>query len=179
MPYENLNHKFREAITLDNRRKIYDLVRSNPGCHFREIERKIKMPYGTLRYHLNFLVKKELLIEKKDDNNIRYFSMEFNSGDYDILSLLRQGSIRKILVFLATSKYCAHKDIVSFTGLSPSTVSWHLNKLLRKKIIARDDSKNWNYRLILDKENIIRILIVYKESFLDSLVNKAIEMWEN
>lgn len=178
MPYENLNHKFGEAIALENRRKIYDLVRNNPGCHFREIERKINMPYGTLKYHLNFLVKKELLVEKKDSNNLRYFSKEFNSNDYDLLSLLRQGSLRKILVFLATSKQCTNKDLVSFTNLSPSTISWHLNKLLRKKVVEKDNSEN-RYKLILDKDLVIRILIAHKESFLDSLVNRTIETWEN
>ncbi|MEK6828504.1 MAG: winged helix-turn-helix transcriptional regulator [Nanoarchaeota archaeon] len=177
MPYENLNHKALEAISLENRRKIYDLVRINPGCHFREIERKIRMPYGTLKYHINFLVKKDILIEKKDGNSIRYFPKDFGKENHEILGLLRQGSIRKILALLATSKERTNKDLVRFTGLSPATISWHLGKLSNKKLIAKN--KKGIYQLVSNRENIIRLLIVYRESFLDSLVNKTIEMWEN
>ncbi|KAF5420590.1 MAG: hypothetical protein C5S41_13220 [Candidatus Methanomarinus sp.] len=30
----------------------------------------------------------------------------------------------------------------------------------------------------MEKEEIIRLLIIYKESFLDTLVDRVIEMWE-
>ncbi|MEK6926351.1 MAG: winged helix-turn-helix transcriptional regulator [Nanoarchaeota archaeon] len=178
MPYENLSTKYKEIIALDNRRKVYELVRENPGLHFREIERKSKIPYGTLKYHLNFLVKKDLLVEKKYENNARYFSKEFSPDDFPILSLLRQKSIRKILLFLISSKNCAHSDIASFTKLSPSTVSWHLSKLIRKGVIEKTSIKPIIYRLRVDKDDIIKLLISYKESFLDSLVDKTIEMWD-
>ena len=34
------------------------------------------------------------------------------------------------------------------------------------------------YTLDIEKERIMKLLISYQESFLDSVVNKAIEMWE-
>ena len=171
---ENLSNKYIEVLQLENRRKIYDLVRKNPGCHFREIERKIKIPHGTLRYNLNFLARHNILIEKKDKNNIRYFTKNIDSEDSNLISLLRQNSIRKILLFFLMNKNPKHKDIVDFVKLSPSTVSWHLTNLARKNIIEKTKT---GYNLIIDKNNILKLLITYKESFLDSLVNRTIEMW--
>ena len=179
MAHEDLNSKFKEAIVLENRKKIYELVRSSPGCHFREIERKIVLPHGTLRYNLNFLVKKELLVEKKDGNNTRYFSKDFSSYNYELLGLLRQKSIRKIILFIVSQKKCFHKDITAFVNLSPSTISWHLNKLVEKGIVEKIWFKNHSsYKVKINENEIIKLLISYKDSFLDSLVNKTIEMWD-
>ncbi len=172
---ENLSFKEREILKLENRRKIYELVRKNQGRHFREIERKSIMPYGTLKYNLNFLVKHNILIEKKDKNNLRYFTKGLSLEDSNLMSLLRQESVRKILLFLTLNKNPKHKDIVDFVKLSPSTVSWHLINLTRKNMIEKNKT---GYTLIIDKNNILRLLITYKESFLDSLVNKTIEMWD-
>lgn len=179
MTYENISEKDSELLKLENRKKIYELVRKNQGCHFREIERRIKIPYGTLKYNLNFLVKHNLLFEKKDKNNIRYYTKELNQDDLKLISLLRQNSIRKIILFLVINKNATYIDVVNFVKLSPSTVSWHLAKLLREKIIGkRKNGKYLTYFLLVDKNEIMKVLISYRESFLDSLVNRVIEAWE-
>ena len=69
----------------------------------------------------------------------------------------------------------SHKKISDFTGLSPSTVSWHIKKLLREGVI---NSSERGYVLQIEKSRIMKLLIAYRESFLDSLVDRAIEMWE-
>ena len=96
-----------------------------------------------------------------------------------MLSLLRQKSTRKIILFVAFNDKCYHSDIVRSLGLSQSTISWHLLKLLNSNIIKadREDHKT-KYSLAVNLEELIKLLIVYKKSFLDSLVNRAIEMWE-
>ena len=74
---------------------------------------------------------------------------------------------------------CHHEDIVRFVNLSPSTVSWHIRKLVNAQIISQiKEGRKTTYKILIDKEEIIKILVAYKESFLDSLVNKTIEMWD-
>ena len=168
-----------KVLELDARKKIYYLVKEYAGCHFRDIERKSKIPASSLKYHLNYLTKRKLIIEEKDGNNLRYFPKEFNINNKVLLGFLRQDSLRKILIFLLTNEKSNHEDIVRFVNLSPSTVSWHLKKLLSKGIIkSNKDGRTIEYSLSIEKNEIINLLITYQESFLDSLVNKAIEMWE-
>ncbi|MFH1643538.1 MAG: winged helix-turn-helix transcriptional regulator [Patescibacteria group bacterium] len=168
-----------KILELEKRRKIYNLVKKYVGCHFRDLERKSKLPASSIKYHLNYLARHELITEEKEGNNLRYFPKEFNTDNKVLLSLLRQESIRKILIFLLDNENNSHEDIVRFVGLSPSTVSWHLKKLENKKIVTSiKNGRATNYRLLIDKKDVMNLLVTYQESFLDSLVNKVVEMWD-
>ncbi|MBI2208613.1 winged helix-turn-helix transcriptional regulator [Candidatus Woesearchaeota archaeon] len=169
----------KKVLELDARRKIYDIVRKFAGCHFREIERKSGLSTGSIKYHLSYLTKHGLIKEERDGNNLRYYPNEFGSEDKKLLGLLRQKSIRKIVLFILTHNNCNHKQIVQFVGLSPSTVSWHLKKLEESNIIGfAKKGRKTAYGILIDKGNIINLLITYRESFLDSVVDRVIDMWE-
>lgn len=179
MPSEFLEEREKKTLELDARRKIYNAVRKFAGCHFREIERKSGLSTGSVKYHLDYLAKKDLIMHEKEGNNIRYFPRDFGSKNKKLMSLLRQKSIRKILLFILTHDNCNHEQIVGYAKLSPSTVSWHLKKLEENKIIGfiKKGRKNF-YNILIDKEEIIKLLITYKESFLDSMIDGVIEMWD-
>jgi len=179
MTPEFLDENEKKALELDARRKIYDVVRKFAGSHFREIERKSNLPLGTAKYHLSYLTKLRLIKEEKDGNNIRYFPKEFNAENKKLLGLLRQKTLRKILLFILTHNHCNHEQIVQSVGLSPSTVSFHLKKLERSNIIGFiKKGRNTFYDVLIDKEKIITLLITYKESFFDSMINRVIDMWD-
>ena len=179
MSYEAFYEKKKKILELDARKKVYDVVNKFAGCHFREIERKSGMSTGSVNYHLGYLTKYGLIKEEKEGNNIRYFPKEFNSENKKLLVLLRQKSIRRILIYIITNKNCNHEQIVKFVKLSPSTVSWHLKKLEDENIITfTKKGRKTHYDLLINKEEIINLLITYKESFFDSLVDNVIEMWE-
>ena len=168
-----------KILELNSRKKVYGFVKKHPGCHFRDLERKSGIPATSLKYHLNFLNKYGLISEEKDGIKIRYFPEKFNLENKTLLGLLRQESVRKILLFLVSNEKSNHDTIVGFVQLSPSTVSWHLKKLESKHVIKSiKKGKNTFYNLLIDKKEILSILINHKESFLDSLVNKTIEMWD-
>ena len=179
MTVDFLDDKKKEALELDARRKIYDVVRKFAGSHFREIERKSNLSAGSVKYHLSYLAHHGLIKEEKDGNNIRYFPIEFKSESKLLLGLLRQKTIRDIILFILTHNDCNHEHIVKSVNISPSTVSWHLKKLEDDKIVEfiKRGRKRF-YNILIDKEEIINLLITYQESFLDSIVDRVIEMWE-
>ena len=178
MPFEFLDDKDKKILDLDSRKRIYDIVKKFAGCHFREIERKSKLSAGSVNYHLGYLNKHGLIKGEKENNYIRYFPKEFKSENKRLLSFLRQKSTRRILIFILTNNNCNHEQIVKFVKLSPSTVSWHLKKLEEEGIIRSIKyGRKTYYDLLIKKNEIINLLITYKESFFDSLVNNAIEMW--
>lgn len=179
MSPEFLDEKENKILELDSRKKIYNIIKKFAGCHFREIERISKLPTGTVKYHLDYLAKHGLVSQIKEGNNLRYFPRDFNPENKKLMSLLRQKSIRQILLFVVIHNNCNHEQIVKYFELSPSTVSWHLKKLEESNIIGfiREGRKTY-YNILINKEEIIKLLITYKESFLDSLVDRVIEMWD-
>lgn len=171
--------KNEEILKLEHRNKVYRLISKYPGTHLRELERKSKIPYSTLKYHLHFLAKHSLILEKKERGNIKYYTKSIEKEDIEIISLLRQKNVRKIILLLLTNGSCSHKDFEEFTSLASSTVNWYLNNLMKKGIVEKLIIKNKTpYKLRCDKEKIMKVLITYKESFVDSLIDKTIEMWE-
>ena len=175
-----MNSSNREKILeLERRRKIYELIKKHAGCHFRDLQRKSNFPATSLRYHLNFLSKNQLVHEEKRGNNIHYFPQEIHTGNKILLSLLRKDTIRKIILYLLNNESSTHRDLTHFLRLAPSTVSWHMKILLKQRIVEiTQKNEKRIYKLLVDKKVIMHLLITYQESFLDSLVNKAISMWE-
>ncbi len=166
-------------LLLATRRGIYETVRRNAGCHLREIQRLTGLPFGSVSYHLSYLVRHDLLRTKKEGNTLRYFPLDTSSDDQELLTLLRQQSVRSILLFVFSNDCCTHREIAVSTKLSASTTTWHLKKLLDAGVIKMTRSGKFNsYRLAAPRERIMALLIAYRESFLDRLVDGLIDLWE-
>ncbi|PIN75850.1 transcriptional regulator [Candidatus Woesearchaeota archaeon CG10_big_fil_rev_8_21_14_0_10_37_12] len=168
----------KSVLDLDVRKKIFQTVEAFPGSHFREIQRKTNLSTGSLQHHLNFLVRHGVLSEVKENNKVRYFPKFFSSDDKVLLGLLRQRSIRNILLFLLIKNKANHKAIAQFVKLSPSTISWHIKKLEEKGIIERNQNgKKTYYGFVIAKEKLVHLLIMHRESFIDKLVDNVCDMW--
>jgi len=132
---------------------------------------------GSVQHHIRFLVRRGLIIEAKEGKNLVYFPREFKSENRVLLSLLRQDSIRKILLCILMNP-CNHEQIVKFVNLSPSTVSYHIKKLQNHNIITvKKQGRKTFYQVSCDKQELVNLLITYQESFVDQLVDRVIEMW--
>ena|SRR3989344_4802801 len=170
--------KHHEILTLESRRKIYVLVKQHPGCNFHELERRTAIAPTTLQYHLHYLTKHGLITLQKDGNKIRYFPQHLQSEDKRLLVFLRQQHIRHLLLFFLTHKTCRQKDIVEFLQLSPSTISLYLSRLIENKVLQTvTKGKELSYQLAIAEDDLVSLLITYRESFFDQLVDQTIEMW--
>lgn len=178
MTTEFLDESEKKVLELESRRNIYEIVKKYAGSHFREIERRTGLSTGTVKYHLTYLAKSGLIEEQKDGNNIRYFPKYFDTKNKDILSLLRQKSVRDIILFILTNNNCNHETIVKAVNVSPSTVSWHLKKLQDSNVVGYvKKGRKTYYNILIDKDEIIKLLITYQESFFDSMVDRIVEMF--
>ncbi len=179
MPENFLDDKDKRVLELDMRRKIYEIVRKYAGCHFREIQRKSRLPLGSVRYHLDYLERNRLIKSQKEGNNLRYYPRDFKPYNTSLMGLLRQEKIRQIILFILLNKNCNQEQVSTYVRLSPSTTSWHLKKLEEAKILNSVKSgRIKSYVLLINERELVSILITYKESFLDELVDNAIKMWE-
>ena len=53
-------------LELDNRKRVYEFIKDNPGSHMREIQRRLEMPIGLLKFHIQYMITHEIISEKTD-----------------------------------------------------------------------------------------------------------------
>jgi predicted transcriptional regulator len=167
-----------EALRLDARKKIYEIIRANPGLHFREIQRRSGFATGALQYHLDYLVKKHLVKTERDSKFLRYFLVREKFDETKLMSLLRQDNVRSIVVFLMQKRSAAFETIVKNSGFGSSTVLFHLEKLVEFQIVQKYVSGKKTFYKIVNKDRVASVLVGYKESFLDDVVDNFVEVWE-
>jgi predicted transcriptional regulator len=167
-------------LDLETRRQIYNQIKASPGIHFRELERRLHLVVGNLQYHLQYLEKKNLIRVSNDEDYVRYFVKDksLDETERKMIYFLRRAGCRHILLQLLRNPELNNKELSQAVDLSPSTVSWNLNKLVEAGIIRREKTGRISKFIIVDPAKVAELLICYKESFLDSLVDGFIKMWE-
>jgi len=167
------------VLELEARRRIYDAVVQSPGLHFRELQRRMGSAYGALQYHIEFLVRHGLIVEEKGREYSRYFPANFrNIRERELMSLLRQESIRRVLLLLLENPSSRNKDLVEALGLSASTISWHLGRLLQAGAVVSERKDGEAVFSVSEPDAVTRLLVSYKASFLDKIVDRFVEVLE-
>ena len=167
-----------DAVALTPRDRIYSMIVRNPGLHFREVQRRTEIATGAMQYHLDYLKKKNLVREEKEGKFSRFYAVQADVVDSKLMNLLRQESVRKIVLFLMNRRRATLPVISKTVGLGLSTTSFHMQKLLVGNVVLQKTISGKVYFYLHDKESILLLLVEYKKSFLDSLVDSFVDLWE-
>ncbi|MFH1255966.1 MAG: winged helix-turn-helix transcriptional regulator [Candidatus Diapherotrites archaeon] len=171
-----------QALELGARKKIYTEIKSAPGIHFRELQRRTGLATGSLQYHLDVLVKKHVVKVLKEKKFARYYTIRemIESFDAAALGILRQQSIRQIVLFLlqSKSKSANNMDIAAAVSLSPSTVSVHLDKMVGVGLLKKERRGREVIFSLSDTKRTAELLVEHKKSFFDELVDNFAEVWQ-
>lgn len=135
-----------EALEHATRRRVYELVRAQPGVHLREVARQLGLSITLVDYHLRFLAKHELVSFASDGEYKRCYP-RYQPGDAEakpalddmdkrLLAALRQRVPRAVMLRLLEVGEAAHKDLLPAAGVSPSTLSHHLKKLVAGGVVT-------------------------------------------
>jgi predicted transcriptional regulator len=170
--------KLDEAVALTPRDKIYSTIAGNPGLHFREIQRRVGIATGALQYHVDYLKKKNFIKEEKQGKFSHFYALRTEQVDSKLMNLLRQESVRKIVLFLMNRRMATLQSISKMVLLSPSTTSFHMQKLTEGGIVAQKNMRGKIYFFLTDKESVLKLIVQYKKSFLDELVDNFVDVWE-
>lgn len=177
---------FQKALQLDVRRKIYDVIEHSPGLHFREIQRRCELAVGSLQYHLDYLQKHHIIRTQTEGKFVRYYSVrgrQVGEGQtHEIgqktMAFLRHESTRKIILFLLSQKRANNERIAEEIQLSPSTTSWHLDKLVEAGVLIRQREGRKSFFELVNASAAQQLLITFKKSFLDQAVDNFVEFTE-
>ena len=167
-----------DLLALDARRGVYAVVNHEAGLHFRAIERASGLSVAVVKHHLDYLTKHGLVRPEQDGRNLRYYPVSFGSRDTTLMNLLRHRGVRQVLLHLLSGP-CSSRILRERTSLAASTVSDALRDLTLGGIVVRTSrDRDTRYAICVDKNEIVRLLITYRASFLDTLVDRIVETWE-
>lgn len=126
------------ALEIEKRRCIYQLILNNPGLHLREIFRKLNMSQGTIRHHLKYLHSRELITAIKDNGYKRFYvKNKIGIKEKDLFSLLRNEISQNIVLHLLINMASSVTRISEQLELTKDVVNYHLKKLLKSGIIEQ------------------------------------------
>ena len=163
---------------IENRKIIYQHIKRRPGSHLRGISRDLGLSLSTVRHHISFLEKNELIAGKVEGNTRVFFCMEDASGlKRAVFPLLQQKRFRDIVAFLLIRPGATPMMISDGLQLNPSTLSKYLGILERRGMMEFTKKGREKHYTLVDENRIITFLIAYRESFLDRMVDNVLEIY--
>ena len=152
-----------DILDLETRRTIYSVVKENPGLHLSKIAELVQMRTSHVEYHLHFLEKHEIIRSEKEKGYIRFYIRgQIGIKDKQYLFILRQKTTLEIILCLIKYGDMKHKDLLEHLSISASTLSYHLNKLVKKDIVLVHRFGEQKGYQIKDKDIILDVIMRYK-----------------
>jgi len=167
-----------EGLELESRRRIYEFLIANPGVHLRRIGEILGMSTGMLSYHLDYLERHGLLKSEEESHRKRYFiARAFLEAQRRILGVLREDVPRKIVLELLTHGERTFAQLQEAVGVSKSTMSYQIQKLLSRDILVRTKRERESVFVIKDMEEVTKLLLANRQSFQDDAVDRFADLW--
>lgn len=168
-----------KELDLETRRELYELISKFPGLHFREILRRLEISSGNLNYQLSYMIKHDIIVTIEDGNLKRYYvAGKVKGKEKRILACLRNETARGLVLFLLLNPNTQFNELSQNFDLAPSKLAYHLKKLVEKDIIEKKKEGRITLYKAKDEEAIANVLITFRPSFLDSIVDSFLESWK-
>lgn len=155
----------RDKNTQEIRRNIYNIIKNTPGLHMTKIAELVNMKVSLAVYHLTYMEKNDEIVAVKEGGYFkRYYikDSEVGTSDRKILSLLRQKTLLRIISLLMKHPVLRHRELLDNFDMAPSTLSYHLEKLLKSDILeVQTFGEEKGYKL-RNKRKILLLLLKYE-----------------
>jgi DNA-binding transcriptional ArsR family regulator len=156
----------------------------NPGIRYRELLRKTDSSNGVLSYHLAHLERSEHIRVDRKKGVTRYYPIHLSLQVSKIIGHIKHPTSRQLLSFLVHNGPCRLDELVQLTNKAPSTLSWHIKRLLESGVIERkhcvSSTSNRTFKSksydVTNKSLVLDVILNCKESFVDHVINNYSEI---
>ena len=126
-----------ELLEHPSRANLVQIVQAEPGIHFQDLVRRSGLPNGTAVHHLAKLTKAGLLSARP----LGRYTCYFLGSSPDRVALaqapaLRSDGARKVYELIQASPGLSGLELASRAGLQPSTVNYHVQKLVEVGLVS-------------------------------------------
>jgi predicted transcriptional regulator len=153
-------YKINRTLQYNKRKsKVQKLILRDPGVRYKKLQRITGLPNGSLSYILRKLESSRLVIVNRANKSTAYYPKGIRTAELHLIENIRNNVDRKIAQYLLDRGRSTFYDIVNHSERSPSTVSWHLNRLRNRKLIVSTShhGEPQAYK-IMNKNNVIKVL---------------------
>jgi predicted transcriptional regulator len=161
--------------------RIRAAVESFPGIHLRGIVRYAETSTALARYHLDALVRENVVREVRVGGFTRYFPKEqygeLTPKQRQILQLLRQERPLEIVLAILEHGPMQHRDILEFVGGSKGTLSYQLDKLIAADVLRKVPKGPEKGFHLVDPEGLRKLLSRYEP--VPEIYKQVNDLWED
>lgn len=174
----NFSTKQFDIRTTDLKTLISDYIKANPGIRYRELLRLSGLTNGALEYHIKILEKTQRVkVDRQYGRRPRYYPLDIDSEESKVLGHIRNVSSRRIIIFILNHDLCTFAEILDHMKKAPSTISWHLKRLLESAVISVVHGQELQLYKVSNRTLVSDILFRYRDSFKDKIAIEYYEMF--
>lgn len=134
-----LYHRLQQQKLLDHegRARLYRLVGERPGIHIEELARMTGGSRSTVVYHLRLLSRHGFVVAMGSRKSVHYYpnNAALDTTDRERRALLTAPRTRALAARIAAEPGIQRAELAKKEGISVSTLSWHLGRLLRVALV--------------------------------------------
>ena len=149
-----------------NKDKVLEFVQSHPGAYLRQIGRELNVANGVVQYHLYTLEKERKIKSRRTGFYKRFYPyLLFGEHEQEILEVLSNQTQRDLLLYLIFNPRANQKELAEFTKIAPSSVHWHMKKLIQSRLVqAKREGQFVKYDLLSGPDEVFKLLQSYHPS---------------
>jgi len=137
-----------EVLDHAARDRALALVRASPGANVRDVATGLGISWSTAAYHLEVLSREGFLVRHQTGRHRRYFVVD-DQADRDAASLLHDPTAHRLHDLVRDGPGRTQKELAALAGISASTASWQLRRLVAAGVLA--EQRSWRrvaYRVV-------------------------------
>ena len=159
LPKKTLQYNIRKS-------KVLEVILRSPGVRYKQLQRIIGLPNGSLSYILKKLEGSRCIIVNRSNYSTAYYPKGIKAAELHLIKNLRNNIDRKIMQYILNQGQSTFYDIVNHSKRAPSTISWHLNRLKDNKLIISTNhhGKPQAYKIV-KRDTVSRILSKHTRKF--------------
>jgi DNA-binding MarR family transcriptional regulator len=162
---------------------LLSFVQRYPGVHLREIRRRLKIPIGTLDYHLYRLGREGLVMVRFHGGYKCWYpsisptaSGPIPETQKTLLAFLRHPLPRSLLLHLYLEGTCAPGALGQAIGTTPSNLSYFLKRLEAEGVLVREGQGATRRVRLVDTKQVHQVLLEYPP-LAESTVDRFLRFW--
>ena len=126
-----------------NRNAIYSYIIDNPGVHFMKLARDLNVNASLLRWHLDVLIKFNLIKEVNVGNRVIFHDVEVPQDNAKLFHFISKKRCADLINYLQEkNEWCTKSRLASALGMHSITITKYLAQLSEFRIITHKNVKN-------------------------------------
>jgi predicted ArsR family transcriptional regulator len=168
-----------QGSNLDNKQRIYNYIKNNPGAHLRRISKELNIVLGDIQYQLKSLENTSLIRSRRMGLYKTYYTVSIlGERNEKISAILQQETPRDIILYLIENPGATHNQIAHHKGFTAPTINWHMSRLIQIGLVySHREQRFTKYYLKGSIQDIVDLLKLYHPSLWNKLSYRLAELF--